>query len=910
MMDNLIGIIAKEEPEKLLKSIVEEISQQMKNKLKEDILLFIYEPSRKVLRLIGNTTEKKEINGCKIMTKEEKIEKELSKKSLLKYKINDELKALNTDYIYIYPLISEDKLLGVVGLFKENINIDTLEKTFSSYEIILKMVMENLSIKEIRERVLLIEKITDLIQETLEIEQLYTKYIKTLNDFLHAEKVIYWELHDEKLVFKYGYGIDKNEILKKELCENSLEYEAFKKTDKLIIGRKSFLNYEKIFDIDLKSAMFSTLIVDGEKKGLFGIYNRNISGLRLYKNFDELDFDFFKETVKKMSIGVSRINLYNKIKSENDELKSLKESTENLIELQNNQLDKMNSLHKISQAIRSTYDKNMAIKIMLIGLTSGRGLRFNRALYLEKDNLRGFLVPKLWIGPDNFENVHQVWEEADRRALKYGEISQYLREEAVNLPDTNKLTESVGNKVLAYKGHPVLERVVQKRQIVHVKPNVLKVKGEELEDIYDIIKCEEFLIFPITGRTETKGVVIVDNIVTRNEISDLDSEIIKLFLDSTGLAFEMIENYNELRHKNKTLEEQKNMMDYYRRFKENILQNLVVGIIVVDRQGEIIEWNQKSELMFSKPRENVIGQNISIMKETFGEDIINTIDEVYEKQTNLKYPSYKLNIGEDKKVFDIQFSPLRNPDLGFLEGVIILLDDVTELFSLQKEMEKREKLAAIGEMTSRIAHEIRNPLTVIGGFLKRMNKKIDDPNSVKKYTDIINSELVRLEDIVSEILEYSRGSKLPRFEKINFNDLIDDVLMMYEDFVEQKNIDLKIMKNTDIINMDIDRNRIKQVLINLIKNAIEVVSDEGNIRIKTGVEKQKTAYFEIYNDGEPIPEEVKEKLFMPFFTTKTNGTGLGLPICKKIIEEEHKGKLYLVKSNEDGTVFKFEIPIN
>jgi signal transduction histidine kinase len=298
------------------------------------------------------------------------------------------------------------------------------------------------------------------------------------------------------------------------------------------------------------------------------------------------------------------------------------------------------------------------------------------------------------------------------------------------------------------------------------------------------------------------------------------------------------------------------------------------------------------------------------MSSTFGEDILNTIDTIMESEESLKYTNYKLKIGDQTKIFDIQFSLLRNREVGYVEGVILGFDDVTEIYYLQQEMEKREKLAAIGEMTSRIAHEIRNPLTVIGGFLNRMYKKMDDPIAVEKYTGIIDDEISRLEIIVSEILEYSRGQKLPEFEEIDLNKLIEDVLIMYEDFIKQKNITLEKAKNVDNIYVNVDRNRIKQVLINLLKNAIEVVTNEGRIEIKSGIDEKHRAFFQIKNNGAQIPEENQEKLFMPFFTTKTHGTGLGLPICKKIIEDEHKGNLYLVKSDEDGTIFRFELPLD
>ncbi len=136
--------------------------------------------------------------------------------------------------------------------------------------------------------------------------------------------------------------------------------------------------------------------------------------------------------------------------------------------------------------------------------------------------------------------------------------------------------------------------------MIHVVPQMLEIKWEDLEDIYDIVRTEEFLIFPITGMLETKGVIIVDNKITRKPVTTMDIEIVKLFKDNVGLAIEMIENYQELSQKTKRLEEQKDLMDYYRRFKDNILQNLPVAIIVVDRGGKITEWNKKAENIFFK----------------------------------------------------------------------------------------------------------------------------------------------------------------------------------------------------------------------------------------------------------------------------------------------------------------------
>ncbi len=157
---------------------------------------------------------------------------------------------------------------------------------------------------------------------------------------------------------------------------------------------------------------------------------------------------------------------------------------------------------------------------------------------------------------------------------------------------------------------------------------------------------------------------------------------------------------------------------------------------------------------------------------------------------------------------------------------------------------------------------------------------MNEMDDIQKYTQIIKEELSRLEHIVNEILEYSRGGKINQIEEVNLIEIIRGIMLMYEDFIQQKHV----MVNTDWLKEEIlikvDKDKIKQVLMNLIKNALESVNNNGKIDIKVGFTDENKVFFEITNDGPPIPPEIKEKLFTPFLTTKSNGTGLGLAICK------------------------------
>ncbi|PNR94046.1 MULTISPECIES: ATP-binding protein [unclassified Petrotoga] len=914
MVSKILNIIYNDKPQNVLKSTFKEVSSQLKESMEKDNIMFIYQSSREVFKALASTIDKFE--NIKIYLRgDEDLKNKIFSNEIVPVNLKDDISQVSSTAndireLFLYPIFSEEGLIGAVGLFDNQIDKNTFDQHFFYYSVLINLIIEKLRIRDLQDKVILMEKLTDIIEEITEKDIIVNNVLKLLKDSLHAESIAFWKLQGDTLEIKYFLGIDESTIITRTIpIENTLEGKAIKeRSSYMLVGRENFQNYFIPFNIDLKSSIYSVIEQNDEVYGVLSVYNREAEySFRTYKNFDDADFHVFSDTAKRLAFSIHRINLYNKLQNEVSKLTELKMNYEQLIEKQKEHLDMLNALDKISQAVRSVYDKNLAIKIMLLGLTSGRGLKFNRALYLEKDKVRGFLVPKIWVGPDTEEDATEIWKDANIRALKYGNVVQYLKEEAIKIPTNNKLILSLQNKVLAYKGHPILERVVEKKQVLHIVPQMLEIKWEDLEDIYDIVKINEFLIFPVTGMTETKGVVIVDNKINKKPITNIETEIVKLFKDNMGLALEMIENYQELKEKTLRLEEQKDLMDYYRRFKDNILQNLAVAVVVVDRNGKINEWNRMAENFFSRPRETMIGTAIQDITELIGEEIIEKIKDIYETRNNIKLKNYEVKLSDTKKIFDIQLSPLRNEELGVIEGVIIVFDDVTELYNLQKEMEKRERLAAMGEMTARIAHEVRNPITIIGGFLNRI-AKMNEMDDIQKYTQIIKEELSRLEHIVNEILEYSRGGKINQIEEVDLIEIIRGIILMYEDFIQQKHV----MVNTDWLKEEIvikaDKDKIKQVLMNLIKNALENVYNNGKIEIKVGFTDENKVFFEITNDGPSIPQEIKEKLFTPFLTTKSNGTGLGLAICKKIIEEEHKGKIYLVKSDNNGTSFRFEIP--
>ncbi len=220
----------------------------------------------------------------------------------------------------------------------------------------------------------------------------------------------------------------------------------------------------------------------------------------------------------------------------------------------------------------------------------------------------------------------------------------------------------------------------------------------------------------------------------------------------------------------------------------------------------------------------------------------------------------------------------------------------------KESMYASDSLARIGKLSATIAHELKNPLVAIGGFSNRLKPFISD-NKGKYYLEIIISEIKRLENIVGEILTYSKTLNVVK-NKINAKKIIADAWAIVSDKAQINRIDLveDIDENLFIF---VDETRIKQVLINLFDNAIDAIGINGTIQIEA-IFSEKSDIIYIKDSGGGIPENILSKIFDPFFTTKEHGTGLGLALSKKILMA-HGGDLNVFNSNS-GAVVTMLIP--
>ena len=338
------------------------------------------------------------------------------------------------------------------------------------------------------------------------------------------------------------------------------------------------------------------------------------------------------------------------------------------------------------------------------------------------------------------------------------------------------------------------------------------------------------------------------------------------------------------------------------------VENTNEGFVTIDENHKVVFFNKAAEKVFAYKRDEIIGRDLDvIMAPSCSKDHRRAV----ERYVTTRKPR---RIGHDTEMTATRKNGEKFPavisfSVSEVDGKLYftgIVRDLTETKALQEKIAKSERLAALGQVVAEITHEIKNPLMMIGGFAHQLARENKNKGDVKKL-NIMKDEVARLEDLIKELKELY----LPRtldVEKIDVNNLLRDVCSLIKDDCKRKNIHIEFKSGESSLIIEGDGNKIKQVLLNLAKNSIEAMENGGNLLI-TSEKKGDIAEIVIEDNGCGIPLEIKEKIFTPFFTTKSHGTGLGLSISRGIIED-HKGSSFTLNSEEGkGAVFKIAFPL-
>jgi len=229
-----------------------------------------------------------------------------------------------------------------------------------------------------------------------------------------------------------------------------------------------------------------------------------------------------------------------------------------------------------------------------------------------------------------------------------------------------------------------------------------------------------------------------------------------------------------------------------------------------------------------------------------------------------------------------------------------------ELKKAQEELIQANKYKVIGELATGIAHEIRNPLGSIQGSLEILRKDYKPEDSKFEFLNILLKEVSRLNKVVTDFLNYARPA-LPNLIDIKIDQLISETVLFLSPQVVKKGVNLKTELERNLPRIKADPSQLKQAFINLILNSLEALKDKGEITISAHQDKNRLKIV-FQDNGKGMSEETKNKIFTPFFSTKEGGTGLGLGIVERIIQN-HKGEIKVESTLGKGTIFTLSFPI-
>ncbi|MGA7577717.1 MAG: two-component system sensor histidine kinase NtrB [Desulfobaccales bacterium] len=339
-----------------------------------------------------------------------------------------------------------------------------------------------------------------------------------------------------------------------------------------------------------------------------------------------------------------------------------------------------------------------------------------------------------------------------------------------------------------------------------------------------------------------------------------------------------------------------------------IIKSATDGIVTINEDHVIIGYNEGAEKMFGYSRDEALGQDLNILIPPPYKEVHRGFVRRYVATREARVIGKHVRLKAQRRdgsefPMSISFSVAEIRDNLYFTGVI---RDITEYQEMQDRLLQSERLAAVGNTVTHIAHEIKNPLLIIGGFARQLLKIPGLDDKSRQKLNIMAEEVSNLEAMVAEMRDFVR---LPAAAKSRgrLEEAISEALELFRDTFTENHVKINRVEDGPLPPLDFDPKQLRQVLINLFKNALEAMPRGGEITISTRVSGQN-AEIVLADTGEGMDPEVAANIFQPYFTTKAQGTGLGLAICQSIIQG-HGGSISVQSTPGKGTAFTMQLPL-
>ncbi len=373
--------------------------------------------------------------------------------------------------------------------------------------------------------------------------------------------------------------------------------------------------------------------------------------------------------------------------------------------------------------------------------------------------------------------------------------------------------------------------------------------------------------------------------------------------DEIGLLVSSFNNMvRDLKENKESLQQASQLSDRRRLVIEKILENVNSGVISLDAEGNILVINNAACRILNIAPADVLNRNYDVLLSIIDSDELReTVKGINIRDFKGVEKEIRIVLGEKRILLRLFITSLR--DAESFTGTLVVFDDLTEITRAQKAI-------AWQEVARRIAHEIKNPLTPIklstDHMVKKwLNKDEDFGKVFERSTKTIIREVESLKRLVDE---FSRFGKMPEIRKapVLLSPIMESVINLYRDY---KGIEMYLSVKGGEEPIELDAEQFKRVIINIVDNAIQAMQNQGRIDIMIHQDAlSNRAYVDLADNGPGIPEDDKDKLFLPYFSTRKDGTGLGLAIASRVVTE-HRGYIRVRDNTPQGTIFSIELPI-
>ncbi|HEY8550395.1 MAG TPA: ATP-binding protein, partial [Vicinamibacterales bacterium] len=352
------------------------------------------------------------------------------------------------------------------------------------------------------------------------------------------------------------------------------------------------------------------------------------------------------------------------------------------------------------------------------------------------------------------------------------------------------------------------------------------------------------------------------------------------------------------------------------RFFRNMVGSMRNGVIAITREGHVAVMNDVACHALNIPirPSNIGGHYTDVLHGA--PEIVRILSTAFESE---HLPNRaELRLKSTGRVIGYTLSLIRDEE-GQVSGATLFFKDLTRVEQLEERERLRDRLAALGEMAAAIAHEVKNPLAgieVMAGLLKR--RLPDHPEAQSMLNDIIN-EAKMANAIVLEVLDFVRPIRL-MLEPVSLSRVLQDAVHMADTLVSRGDVTLHVDVPESLPPIEGDTNQLRQLFTNLISNAYEALDGRGNITVTAqyvpadelpgseGLTASPTIVVDVADDGPGVPEDLRDRIFNPFFTTKPRGSGLGLAIVRKIVDA-HDGRITVSAPPNGGARFRVVLPL-